>query len=161
MSAKDYLMTLVPENEFLKALPPSDAELLSQAAEYVNFSQGQVLFQKGDVADSMFFIVEGAVEIIDDADNDYAILATLAKKRTSASKAYSTSMKVNAPRARAPLRRLAWSEFPANLFEACCGTRLNSLKNLRKQDLSNRISTAMSANYNCSCVSSGQGRHSQ
>ena len=80
MSAKDYLMTLVPENEFLKALPPSDAELLSQAAEYVNFSQGQVLFQKGDVADSMFFIVEGAVEIIDDADNDYAVLATLEKK---------------------------------------------------------------------------------
>jgi CRP-like cAMP-binding protein len=80
MSAKDYLMTLVPENEFLKALPPSDAELLSQAAEYVNFSQGQVLFQKGDVADSMFFIVEGAVEIIDDADNDHAILATLGEK---------------------------------------------------------------------------------
>ena len=80
MSAKDYLMTLVPENEFLKALPPSDAELLSQAAEYVNFSQGQALFQKGDIADPMFFIVEGAIEIIDDAENGHAVLTTLGEK---------------------------------------------------------------------------------
>jgi len=80
MSAKDYLMTLVPENEFPKALPPSDAELLSQAAEYVNFSQGQALFQKGDIADPMFFIVEGAIEIIDDAENCHAVLTTLGGK---------------------------------------------------------------------------------
>ena len=44
VSAREYLMQLVGENEFLRALPPSDAELLSQAAEYVTFNAGQTLF---------------------------------------------------------------------------------------------------------------------
>ena len=63
-------MQLVGENEFLRALPPSDAELLSQAAEYVTFNAGQTLFKKGDLADSMFFVVDGLILITDDNDED-------------------------------------------------------------------------------------------
>ena len=63
-------MQLVGENEFLRALPPSDAELLSQAAEYVTFNAGQTLFKKGDLADSMFFVVDGLILITDDHDED-------------------------------------------------------------------------------------------
>ena len=70
VSAREYLMQLVGENEFLRALPPSDAELLSQAAEYVTFNAGQTLFKKGDLADSMFFVVDGLILITDDNDED-------------------------------------------------------------------------------------------
>ena len=69
VSAREYLMQLVGENEFLRALPPSDAELLSQAAEYVTFNAGQKLFKKGDLADSMFFVVD-LILITDDHDED-------------------------------------------------------------------------------------------
>ena len=63
-------MQLVGENEFLRALPPFDAELLSQAAEYVTFNAGQTLFKKGDLADSIFFVVDGLILITDDHDED-------------------------------------------------------------------------------------------
>ena len=63
-------MQLVDENEFLRALPPSDAELISQAAEYAIFESGQTLFNKGDLADAMYFVVDGLILIIDDRDED-------------------------------------------------------------------------------------------
>ena len=70
VSAKEYLIQLVDENEFLRALPPSDAELISQAAEYATFEAGQTLFNKGDLADAMYFVVDGLILIIDDGDED-------------------------------------------------------------------------------------------
>ena len=78
VNARQYLMQLVGENEFLRALPASDAELLSQAAEYVTFNAGQTLFKKGDLADSMFFVVDGLILITDDNDED--VLAVQEKR---------------------------------------------------------------------------------
>ena len=80
VSAREYLMQLVGENEFLRALPPSDAELLSQAAEYVTFNAGQTLFKKGDLADSMFFVVDGLILITDDNDEDVGRYHTLSRQ---------------------------------------------------------------------------------
>ena len=41
-------------------------ELFNNATDFVIFSAGQVIFQKGEVADHMYVIVEGEVEILID-----------------------------------------------------------------------------------------------
>jgi len=70
LRAKEFFQQHLQENSFVCQLPPSDAEMLGNAGEYVEFNAGQTLFLEGDDADAMYFVVTGLVLIYTDKDRD-------------------------------------------------------------------------------------------
>ena len=42
-----------------------------------HFAEGQVLFREGDLADSVFRLISGAVDILRDLDGDPILLGTI------------------------------------------------------------------------------------
>ena len=51
-------------------MPPSDAELIGGAGEYVDYAADETLFLEGDDADAMYFIVTGTIVIFTSKDRD-------------------------------------------------------------------------------------------
>ena len=54
---------LLAEHFMLKFLGPKDLKILVEASQTKNFSKGDVIFQKGDIAESMMVVVTGTVKI--------------------------------------------------------------------------------------------------
>ena len=51
------------DSTFVKELPPSDAEVIGAAGEYIDYEENNVLFAEGDGADAMNFVVTGKILI--------------------------------------------------------------------------------------------------
>ena len=56
------------DSTFVKELPPSDAEVIGAAGEYIDYEENDVLFAEGDDADAMYFVVTGKILIFTDKD---------------------------------------------------------------------------------------------
>lgn len=67
---KEFFEQHLQENSFVRELPPSDAEMLGTAGEYVEYKAGDTLFFEGDEADAMYFIVTGQILIFTDKDRE-------------------------------------------------------------------------------------------
>ena len=66
---KDFFEQNLQDSPFVKELPPSDAEIIGDAGEYVEYTPEQMLFNEGDVADAMYFVVTGEIAILTKRDN--------------------------------------------------------------------------------------------
>ena len=56
------------DSTFVKELPPSDAEVIGAAGEYIDYEENDVLFAEGDDADAMYFVVTRKILIFTDKD---------------------------------------------------------------------------------------------
>lgn len=70
LKAKEFFDQHLQGSAFVKELPPSDAEIIGNAGEYVDFEAKHVLFREGDEADAMYFVVTGEILIYTDKDRD-------------------------------------------------------------------------------------------
>jgi CRP-like cAMP-binding protein len=64
LKPKEFFEQHLQESTFVKELPPSDAELIGRAGEYVDYAADETLFLEGDDADAMYFIVTGTIVIL-------------------------------------------------------------------------------------------------
>jgi CRP-like cAMP-binding protein len=67
---RDFFEQHLQDSSFVKELPPSDAEVIGAAGEYVDYEENDVLFMEGDDADAMYFVVTGKILIFTDKDRD-------------------------------------------------------------------------------------------
>ncbi len=67
---RDFFEQHLQDSSFVKELPPSDAEVIGAAGEYVDYEENDVLFMEGDDADPMYFVVTGKILIFTDKDRD-------------------------------------------------------------------------------------------
>ncbi|MGB2239806.1 MAG: cyclic nucleotide-binding domain-containing protein [Pseudomonadales bacterium] len=70
LKPKEFFEQNLQESTFVKALPPSDAELIGGAGEYVDYEADATLFLEGDDADAMYFIVSGTIVIFTSKGRD-------------------------------------------------------------------------------------------
>ena len=71
------------DSTFVKELPPSDAEVIGAAGEYIDYEENEVLFLEGEDADAMYFVVTGKILIF--TDKDRTAEKELARPRKNAS----------------------------------------------------------------------------
>jgi len=65
---------------FFSYLQPFELEFISQLMVEINIEKGDVLFNEGDPGDAVYFILEGALEVVKISDfGDVSIIATLAQ----------------------------------------------------------------------------------
>lgn len=79
---REFFEQHLQDSSFVKELPPSDAEVIGAAGEYIDYEENDLLFMEGDDADAMYFVVTGKVLIftIKDrtAEKELATLGPLA-----------------------------------------------------------------------------------
>lgn len=76
-------LSLHEEAELLRRVPmfsklePSKLKLLAFTSESLTYEDGEVLFHRGDPADSAYVIMEGAVDVLSDIDDGAVVATTL------------------------------------------------------------------------------------
>ena len=65
---REFFEQHLQDSTFVKELPPSDAEIIGAAGEYIDYEENDVLFAEGDDADAMYFVVTGQILIFTDKD---------------------------------------------------------------------------------------------
>lgn len=65
---REFFEQHLQDSTFVKELPPSDAEVIGAAGEYIDYEENDVLFMEGDDADAMYFVVTGQILIFTDKD---------------------------------------------------------------------------------------------
>ena len=58
---REFFEQHLQDSTFVKELPPSDAEVIGAAGEYIDYEENDVLFMEGDDADAMYFVVTGQI----------------------------------------------------------------------------------------------------
>lgn len=71
MGAKEYkLFSIIKPNRLFDNIPESDLSFKISQKDFVNFEEGDIIFQSGDQADIIYLIVEGRVKIKHNANVD-------------------------------------------------------------------------------------------
>ncbi len=76
-------LSLHEEAELLRRVPmfsrldPAKLKLLAFTSESMTYEDGEVLFHRGDPADSAYVIMEGAVDVLSDSDEGVVVATTL------------------------------------------------------------------------------------
>ena len=52
------------KSRLFEGLLPEEIEMLAELTQHKKFSQGEVVFEQGDVGDSLYLLVEGAVDVV-------------------------------------------------------------------------------------------------
>lgn len=64
MGAKEYkLFSTIKPNRLFENIPESDLDFKINQKDFVNYNEGDIIFQSGDSSDMIFLIVEGRVKI--------------------------------------------------------------------------------------------------
>ncbi len=66
------------KSRLFEGLLPEEIEMLAEVTQQRKFEQGDVVFEQGDVGDSLFLLVEGSVEVLrEGADGSEHLIASL------------------------------------------------------------------------------------
>jgi CRP/FNR family transcriptional regulator, cyclic AMP receptor protein len=52
------------KSRLFEGLLPEEVEMLAEVTQQKKFGQGEVVFEQGDVGDSLYLLVEGAVDVL-------------------------------------------------------------------------------------------------
>jgi CRP-like cAMP-binding protein len=78
-------MTLQRDVEVLRGIPlfakiePTKLKLLAFTSEHVEYGEGEVLFEQGDIGDAAFILLDGEVEVLGETSGGQVKLAQLRK----------------------------------------------------------------------------------
>jgi CRP/FNR family cyclic AMP-dependent transcriptional regulator len=52
------------KSRLFEGLLPEEIEMLAELTQHKNYSEGEAVFEQGDVGDSLYLLVEGAVDVV-------------------------------------------------------------------------------------------------
>ena len=131
---------------FVKELPPSDAEIIGAAGEYVEYTpEHDVLFNEGDDADAMYFVVTGRNSNLyharqRSAEQELVRLGPLSSLWRTGPTEYQRRQ-TNRQRRALPATKRVLSESRATSSRTRLRIRANSLPSSKKSAPSNRRSS--------------------
>jgi CRP-like cAMP-binding protein len=73
-------MQQLQKSRLFEGLIPEEVEMLAELTQQKNYGIGDVVFEQGDVGDSLFLLIEGSVEVVqkDEAGSEFVITTLMA-----------------------------------------------------------------------------------
>ncbi|NUN70891.1 MAG: cyclic nucleotide-binding domain-containing protein [Bacteroidetes bacterium] len=71
------LLNQLSKVELVRSLPPEEMDGVLTCVEPIDVSEGEVLFRQGEPGNALYLIDSGTIDIINDADGERTVIATL------------------------------------------------------------------------------------